>query len=572
MTRKSTTFAHVKLATLVIAVASGCHSLTTQFDSASSDSTDLYSPPLVAGISARTNPNAEHSSIILPSVAQHNKARGNSNIRLISHDASDDTDVADQGQRRTPSNGSLASWHTGTTGTVPIDLANALAMGGGSHLDIRIARQRVIEAQTAVVEAKALWLPSLRFGIGWNKHDGRLQETQGNVLEVSRNSLFVGGGGGLGNIPLAAGSSGPARLMVNLSLADTFFEPRIACCLLQAERSASISTYNDSLLAISIAYFDLLETHGLLANANVGLAATEKMVELTTAFEREGAGNQSDVDRAKTEFGFWQQTVEDTKREAARRSAELARLLRLSPQSILIPVEEKIAPLVLVDPSSSLTQLITRGLTSRPELAQHRALVQATCRRMNQEHWRPWLPHVQAGASGGSFGGGPGSDYQNDGSRSDVDLMAFWELRGLGIGNRAAYGRRVAQMRQTQLRAEQLQEQIIAEIVVAARDTESYSIQTETALERVAAAGESHQLNLQRVSDGEGLPIELLQAIRARVGALDAHTRSAANLNRAQYRLYRSLGRPPEAHPGEPDDNPTDISGPIEPQKFDEET
>ncbi|MCH2401109.1 MAG: hypothetical protein MK364_18480, partial [Pirellulales bacterium] len=86
-----------------------------------------------------------------------------------------------------------------------IDLASALAMGGANHLQIALARERVVQAHSDLITAQALRLPSLQFGVGWNKHDGRLQETQGNVLEVSRNSLFVGGGLGLGNAPPIAG-------------------------------------------------------------------------------------------------------------------------------------------------------------------------------------------------------------------------------------------------------------------------------------------------------------------------------------------------------------------------------
>ena len=109
-----------------------------------------------------------------------------------------------------------------------IDLASALALGGADHLQVQLARERVVEAHANLIAARSLWLPSIRFGIGWNKHDGRLQETQGNVLEIDRKSLFIGAGAGLGQAPLPAGASGPARLFVNLSLADAFFEHLVA--------------------------------------------------------------------------------------------------------------------------------------------------------------------------------------------------------------------------------------------------------------------------------------------------------------------------------------------------------
>ena len=76
-----------------------------------------------------------------------------------------------------------------------------------------------------------------------------------------------------------------------------------------------------------------------------------------------------------------------------------------------------------------------------------------------------------------------------------------------------------------------------------AGDVTSYRNQMEIALDRVAAAGKSYDLNRERISEGEGIPIELVQAIRARVEALNAYTQTVANYNRSQYRLLQSIGR-----------------------------
>jgi len=41
------------------------------------------------------------------------------------------------------------------------------------------------------------------------------------------------------------------------------------------------------------------------------------------------------------------------------------------------------------------------------------------------------------------------------------------------------------------------------------------------------------------------LPLELQQAIRARVGALVAYTRAASAYNRSQFHLLRAIGQSP---------------------------
>ena len=435
---------------------------------------------------------------------------------------------------------------------VPIDLANALALGGASHLEIQMARQRLLESHAQLTEARANWLPSFRFGVGWNKHDGRLQETEGTVREVNRNSLFVGGGAGLGNVPIAGGSSGPMRMMVNLSLSDAIFEKRAAAWKVDAAGSAELATVNRALLEIAEAYFDLLEAHALNANARVGEDSSQQMYDLVVKFEQEGAGSKTEVDRADTELAFWEQAVEDTHRLTVSRSVNLTRILRLDPQATLVPAETTIVPLNLVDQSLAVSDLINEGLANRPELREQQSLVQAAMFHTRQEHWRPWLPNVQAGASGGTFGGGPSSTFEHQGSRSDVDVLAVWELQNAGIGNHAVYRQRLAQLRQAQLQTQWMRDRVVTEIVTSYNDVASYSTQMETALRRVTAAGESYHLNLQRITEGEGLPIELLQAIRARVSALDAHAKSVANYNRTQYRLLRTLGRSPQT-PTAPD-------------------
>ena len=430
---------------------------------------------------------------------------------------------------------------------IPIDLSNALAMGGASHLEIQIARQRLIEAQAKLTEAQALWLPSLRFGVGWNKHDGRLQETGGNVLEINRNSFFVGGGAGLGSSPVTAGAGGPPRMFVNLSLSDAFFAKRSAAWNVDAASSNATATANRALLNIAVTYFDLLEAHGQLANARLGMECAENMFGLVSAFEKQGAGSQVEVDRAQTETTFWRQEVDEAERRAKNHSINLMRLLRLNPNGELIPAEGKVLPIHLVDSAKRTDELITEGLANRPEVAQQQALVQAAAFRVQQEHWRPWLPYVQAGTSAGSFGGGPSSTFDNQGSRSDIDLLAVWELQNVGLGNYAAYHQRRAQLRGAQLTTEWIRDLVVAEITTSANDVASYRKQMSSALDRVNAASESYQLNLLRIKSGEGLPIELLQAIRARISALDAYTKSVANYNRAQYQLLQNVGQPPYA-------------------------
>ena len=57
----------------------------------------------------------------------------------------------------------------------------------------------------------------------------------------------------------------------------------------------------------------------------------------------------------------------------------------------------------LVDRAIPRAALLAQGLSTRPELDRQQALVQAALAQLDQEKWRPWLPHLVAGVSGGGF-------------------------------------------------------------------------------------------------------------------------------------------------------------------------
>jgi outer membrane protein TolC len=430
----------------------------------------------------------------------------------------------------------------------PIDLSYALAIGGANNWQIAIARTRVLEAQAQYLNAKSLWLPSLRFGIGYNNHAGRIQATDGPVIDVNRNSMFLGGGAGLGQTPLNGGAGGPPRLFVNLSLADAAFAPLVGGQLFRAARAGEGAAMNDELLAVASAYFGLMESYGMLANERQAMTAAKDMVFQVTEFSRAGLSSQTEVERALTEFSDRQQVVEDVNRQIVVRSAELARLLRLPPQRQLAPIEDYIVPVDFFSASVTTDELISQALVRRPEIAAGQARLQAACWRTKQEAWRPLLPNVQVGASGGTFGGGR-DHLVNFGSRSDVDLLAVWELQNVGLGNMALRREARSLFRRADYELGSIRDRVATEVVTAHADVASYRRQVEIGRQAMESAGESYQLNAERIQQGEGLPIELLQSITAMVKTQNGYTAAVANYHRAQYRLMRAVGEPPAAQP-----------------------
>ena len=250
------------------------------------------------------------------------------------------------------------------------------------------------------------------------------------------------------------------------------------------------------------------------------------------------------MSRARTALGRWKRDVADAERQAMVTSAELARMLRLPPQVQLTPVEEFVMPIEVVAADCEVDGLIAQAWQQRPEISREVASREAACFRVKEEKWRPWIPNVQAGASGGGFGGGVSTAFPSASDRSDVDLLAVWELENLGMGNVAKQRQRRGELHERVLELEALRERIAAEVVAAAADVTSYRLQMEIAQEAITEAEQSYRLNEQRIRESEGLPIELLQSISALAEARMAYTEAVGNYNRAQYRLLRALGNP----------------------------
>ena len=97
---------------------------------------------------------------------------------------------------------------------------------------------------------------------------------------------------------------------------------------------------------------------------------------------------------------------------------------------------------------------------------------------------------------------------------------------------------------QTRMKQVALMDQVAREIVETHAQVQSRSLQIETARDAVNAAQDSFRRNWERIQNGQGLPIEVLQSIQALTNAQKEYTRAVADYNVAQFTLQRSIGWP----------------------------
>lgn len=425
--------------------------------------------------------------------------------------------------------------------TLPLDLPNALGLTQAQNPRVAFAQAQIAQSLAVHNAARAMWLPSIRTGANYNKHEGQIQRVEGENITVSRGAAF----GGLGAFALGAGSPAIPGVYAMFHTTDAIFQRRITGYALEAREFQASATMNDQLLETALAYLALLEAAQRKAIAAETLEHGEQLAHLTGEFARTGAGNEADADRAAAALALLKNEVARAEEAQAVASTRVAQQLSADPTVLIMPQEENIVPIDLV-PLDTMTMgdLVATGLSNRPELAASRSLVCEAVNRLRREENAPWLPSILLGVSYGGFGAGTGGQIANGGSRFDFDGVAWWELRNLGLGERAARDNARAQIQQARMQEVQTMDLVAREIVEAYSQVQARQRQINIAKEGISAAQRSYERNLGRIRNVQGLPIEVLQSIQGLDASRREYLRAVVDYNTAQFRLHRALGWP----------------------------
>jgi outer membrane protein TolC len=146
------------------------------------------------------------------------------------------------------------------------------------------------------------------------------------------------------------------------------------------------------------------------------------------------------------------------------------------------------------------------------------------------------------GFSTGGFGGGLGNQFGDWGGRYDIDALMTWELRNMGLGEQAARRERQAQIQQAMYNKIRWMDQVAQEISEARVQVLVRREQLVVSDQAVRTASDSYMKNLERIGQGQGLPIEVLQSAQAMETSERAYLSTVSNYNRAQLQLLWAMG------------------------------
>lgn len=422
--------------------------------------------------------------------------------------------------------------------TLQLNLPTALSLVGGQHPAVGYAQWRVQQAYAQLDRAKVLWLPSIQAGFSFDRHDGNYQASNGAIVDVNRNSFQYGLGAGA----VGAGTTMRPGIVARFHAADAIFEPKIAEKTAWARGHAANGVVNEQLLNVALAYLELLDAEQDASIVQQSQQRTADLSKLTADFAAAGQGLQADADRLETELQLVESRLASANERVEVASSRLAQTLSLSTGQRIVPLDPTVVPIDLVSGEYDRATLISTGLSNRPELKESQALVAAACEQYQRQRCAPFVPSVLLGFSTGGFGGGLGNNLSNIDGRYDFDAILTWEIRNLGLGEKAARRESEALVQQAKFEKVRVLDQVAREVAEAHAQVTHRSTRITITERAIESAENSYQRNVSRIRDGQGIPLEVLQSLRALEEAHRAYLSSVVDYNEAQFRLQWSLG------------------------------
>lgn len=426
---------------------------------------------------------------------------------------------------------------------LPINLATALRLSDARPLLIAAAQARIQIAAAQLEQTRALWLPNVNAGAAYISHGGGNQVINGALIDQATGFFQAGG-----------------SLEFRFAMTDAIFAPLAARQELRARQVDLQTARNDVLMETAIAYFNVQQARGTYA---VMVDAVDKSKDLVRRVQSlsQGLASPDEVQRASTQLADLEQAVATARQKWRVASAELTRVLRLNPSSVIAPLEPDHLQVTLIDPRSSVDELIPVGLTNRPELESRQALVQATLARLKQERLRPLIPSILVTGNGtpdflyqgGIFGTGTNGSVNQWAGRSDVAIQSVWKLDNLGFGYQGRVRERRGQVQLAMVELFNVQDHVAAQVAQAKAEVESAATRVRDAENGLKHSVETYQGNLkglgQTVRFGDVLslvnrPQEVVAALAQLQRAYDNYYSTVADFNRAQFRLFHALGFP----------------------------
>jgi outer membrane protein TolC len=418
--------------------------------------------------------------------------------------------------------------------TVPIpvsgtalDLATTLRLAGARNLEVQFARQRLIEAEGDYASERLKYFPTLAPGIGYRRHDGRIQDTGGTLLDVSKQSYAPG-----------------VAIVAELNLGEAIYQNLVAKQLTEARAGGVERQRSEAMLEAGLAYYDLAFANALEFSAREDVRLSEEQESQLSAAVEAGIALKGDVLRVTVQKQRNKLIVRQAGELADIASTRLASALHLDPTVSLHTTARSLSPLSMVEVTEgNAAALVARAQAAYPSLAEAAALTVAAEKSRDAVIYGPRVPTLTAKAFLGGLGGGRGGATGNFGDQQDLIIGLSWRFGAGGLFDEGRRKSAEARLEQSRLSEEQVKEKL-AELVSAAHaSARSARDRLATARSLLSTAEQVVTLSKERKEFGVGVVLEMIQSSTELARSRQDYLSAIADENKAQFALAIYTGR-----------------------------
>jgi len=409
---------------------------------------------------------------------------------------------------------------------VPLRLsfAEAVRRAAGEAPAVELAGLRTDEATARVRQARGALLPSLSFAGGWVNRD---------FNSKAQGISFPG-------VPTIIGpfTAYDARVRVSQTLLDFSSLARLRATRAQVTGSTAEggAVSEGAAAGAALAYLRVARAAAQVVARRADSAVAADLVGLAQAQKNAGVSAAIDVTRARTQLVSAAGALLVARNQLDRARIDLARALGLDPWTPIEITDTLTAALPVADVPAAPESIVAFALARRPDLVAEAArgdAARTAKSAINAER----LPRVDVAADYGVSGLTPSTSISTRQIGVQVSIPI---LDGFRREGRAA--EQSAVVRESEVRARDLRQQIAAEVETALLDLASAQAQQAIASERLRLAADEMSQARERFAAGVAGNIEVINAqaslLRARDTDIDARFAAAT----ARVALARAAG------------------------------
>jgi outer membrane protein TolC len=414
-----------------------------------------------------------------------------------------------------------------TNAQYPIDLPTTLRLAGAQNLDVQIARQALKESEANRQSAIEQFFPWVSPGVAYRRRDGSSQSFPSGIVTNDAHLESYAPGG---------------TFVAQTSFGDAIYNSLAAKQLVKAYGQALEAQRQSSLLSAAQGYFDLAKARALAEVTREALTTSQNYQKQLHDAVGLGIAFKGDELRVQTQSGSYEIALSQATEQQRIAAANLAQLLHLDPSVELVPVDNTMPRVTLIETNTPLGALVQRALLFRPELIQSEALMLAAHDTKNQAVYGPLIPSLSAQVFVGGFGGGPIDGHGSFGGAEDYQFALGWRIGPGGLFDTGRVHANRARLESTEFANAKIKDTIVAEVVTAYTRANSTAARIDLAGNNLSNATETLRLTRERKQFGVGAVLEDIQAQQALTLARSDYVSILADYNKSQYLLNRAVG------------------------------